>query len=164
MAAATKAGSRKSQDNARAYLKRKGKGAAPRTVSSSERLDRLEAGSAGAGASSRSRSGSGGSSFKLPGNPSAILVASEAVTITALITYDLQAKPGQKLPRPGPPLAAIGFYALLAVAGSFGAVMAQLAASVGALLSLTVLVTGKRGAGILGLVNKLTGQAQAAGV
>jgi hypothetical protein len=85
------------------------------------------------------------------------LLAGEVVCVAALVTYDMLQSQGQKLPRPGPPLSALVFYALLALVGSVGPAAARVAGMVGAVLALTVLVTGKRGAGILGLLTKITG-------
>ena len=91
--------------------------------------------------------------------PAPVLLASETVTVASLAAYDLFAQNGQgKLPKPGPILAALGFYGLLALFGSLGDTAARFAAAVGAVLALTVLVTGKRGKGLLQLIQHLTGQ------
>ncbi len=151
--------SRKSQDAARAYLKKKGKGAPARTPSSSERLDKLESSSGGAGTPSSSpgpRSGKGIGWRQLAGNPDKTLLASETVCVVSLVAYDMLGTPGQKMPRPGPPVTALAFYALLAMVGSLSDGAGSVVAAVGGLLALTVLVTGKRGQGLLGLLNKLT--------
>lgn len=77
--------------------------------------------------------------------------------MAALVTYDMLQNTGQKLPRPGPPVSALVFYSLLALIGSLSQSAARVAGMVGAVLALTVLVTGRRGKGILDLITKLTG-------
>lgn len=155
------AGSRASQDRARAYLRKQGKNLPPRTPSNQERIERLERQS-----TSGSKSSSGGSdspgfrpksiSRILPGNPASTLLAGEVVAVGAIVTYDMLQNQGTKLPRPGPVVAALGFYALLALVGSLSQTAGRVAGTVGAVLALTILVTGKRGQGILGLLQRLT--------
>ena len=92
----------------------------------------------------------------LSGNPSSTLIAGEVVCVAALVSYDMLQNQGQKLPRPAPVVSALAFYALLALVGSISTAAGRVAGMVGAVLALTVLVTGKRGQGILGLLNRLT--------
>lgn len=94
------------------------------------------------------------------GNPPATLLASETIAVAAIVAYDLMQNPGTKLPSPKAPIAALGFYSLLAIIGSLGENMARITSAVGGVLALTLVVTGKRGKGILGLLNKLTGLAK----
>jgi hypothetical protein len=155
------AGSRASQDRARAYLRKQGKNLPPRTPSNQERIERLEQQQRSPRPSSSSPSRSSGFrprsiSQILPGNPATTLLAGEVVAIGAIVTYDMLQNQGTKLPRPGPVVAALGFYALLALVGSLSQTAGRVAGAVGAVLALTILVTGKRGQGILGLLKKLT--------
>jgi hypothetical protein len=62
-----------------------------------------------------------------------------------------------KLPRPGPIVATMGFYALLAAIGSISRTFEPVLVAVGWVLALSVLVTGKRGQGLLGLFQTLAG-------
>lgn len=62
-----------------------------------------------------------------------------------------------KLPRPAPIVATMVFYAMLAAVGSISRTFEPVAVAVGWVLALSVLVTGRRGAGIVGVLQKLTG-------
>lgn len=95
-------------------------------------------------------------------NPPAMLVASEVVAVGSIVAYDMIASGERKLPDPRAPLSAVVFYAILAVVGSISPGVARVAGAVGAVLALAILVTGKRGAGLIGLLQRLTGQAQTA--
>lgn len=87
--------------------------------------------------------------------------AAEGVTLAAIVTYDvMDATAGQtKLPRPGPIVATMGFYAFLAAIGSISRTFEPVVVAVGWVLALAVLVTGRRGAGILHLLQTLAGYA-----
>lgn len=78
--------------------------------------------------------------------------AAEGVTLAAIATYDVLGKQGTKLPRPGPIVATMGFYAFLAAFGSVSRTFEPVVVAVGWVLALAVLVTGRRGAGILSLL------------
>jgi len=94
--------------------------------------------------------------FKLNTGPTSLLAA-EAVTTGALVTYDLLGAQDKKLPRPGPIVASVGFYAILGLAGSASTAFEPVAVAVGWVLALSVLVTGKRGKGIVNLLNTWAG-------
>jgi hypothetical protein len=64
---------------------------------------------------------------------------------------------GVKLPRPAPIFATMVFYAMLAAVGSISRTWEPVATAVAWVLALAVLVTGKRGAGILAVLDKITG-------
>lgn len=83
--------------------------------------------------------------------------AAEAVTLGAIVTYDVMGATETKLPRPGPIVATMSFYALLAAVGSISRSFEPVVVGVGWVLALSVLVTGKRGRGLLGLFSKLAG-------
>lgn len=117
-------------------------------------------GSAGAGGSStpsRSRSSSSRRSFRswLPSRQS--YAAAEAVTLGAIVTYDVMGATDTKMPRPAPIVATMGFYALLAAVGSISRTFEPVVVAIGWVLALSVLVTGGRGRGLLGLFSKLAG-------
>ncbi len=120
-------------------------------------------------------SGSGGDSSGAPNSPSrprrsrslrsfrswlpsrSSYAAAEAVTLGAIVTYDVMGATGTKLPRPGPIVATMGFYALLAAFGSISRTFEPAVVAVGWVLALSVLVTGGRGRGLLGLFQNLAG-------
>lgn len=83
--------------------------------------------------------------------------AAEGVTLAALVTYDVMGAEKTKLPRPAPIVATMVFYALLAAVGSVSRSFEPVVTGVAWLITLTVLVTGRRGAGILGVLSKITG-------
>lgn len=97
-----------------------------------------------------------------PGNAQNALLAEEIITVMAIGAYDLQQAAkgsGRKLPAAGPIVSAFAFYAILALIGSFGAQAARVVAAIGGVVTLTTVVTGARGQGLVGLLRKLTGQA-----
>lgn len=87
--------------------------------------------------------------------------AAEGVTLAAIVTYDVMGYAAggasTKLPRPGPIVATMAFYALIAAVGSISRTFEPLAVAVGWVLALSVIVTGKRGAGIVALLQRLAG-------
>lgn len=85
------------------------------------------------------------------------LVAAETVTTGALVAYDLMGAQEKKLPKPGPIVAAVGFYAMLGLAASVSATFAPVVVASGWVLALSVLVTGKRGKGVVKLLTDLAG-------
>ncbi len=87
---------------------------------------------------------------KLTVGPSS-LAAAEAVTAAAIITYDMMGVQDKKLPRPGPIVATIGFFSMLGLAAAASDMLAPIAVAVGWVLALSVLLTGKRGKGIVKL-------------
>ncbi len=91
---------------------------------------------------------------------SSSFAVSEAVTLGAIVTYDVMSATATKLPRPGPIVATLGFYAMLAAVGSISRTFEPVAVAVGWVISLAVLVTGKRGAGIVGLLRSFAGWTQ----
>lgn len=93
-----------------------------------------------------------------PGHRS--FAGAEMVCIASIVAYDLFGSAQKKLPSPGPIIAALGFYALLAAAGSVSRTFAPVLTAVAWVLALAVLVTGKRGAGILKLLRDFTGLTQ----
>lgn len=129
----------------------------------------VRSGSSGAGRSS----GSGGASRLSRPRPSSSstarglrswlpsrqsFAAAEAVTLGAIVTYDVLGGDGKtKLPRPAPIVATMGFFAALAAAGSASRTFEPVIVAVGWVLALSVLVTGQRGAGILSVFEKFTG-------
>lgn len=80
--------------------------------------------------------------------------AAEAVTLAAIITYDIQGADKMKLPRPAPIVGTLGFYGMLAAVGSVSSTWQPVTVALGWLLTLTVLVTGKRGKGITRLLGQ----------
>lgn len=116
----------------------------------------------GATSSSRRSSGfnSGASRFRswLPSRQS--YAAAEGITLAAIVTYDVMGATETKLPRPGPIVATMGFFALLAAVGSISRTFEPIVVAIGWVLALSVLVTGKRGRGILGLIETLAGYVQ----
>jgi hypothetical protein len=95
---------------------------------------------------------------RLPGNPPFALVASEAVTLTAIIAYDFLGPKGNgtgRLPDPRPAAATLGFWSLLALVGSVGDTLATAVAWTGWILCSTVLVVGPRGQGLILYIRKL---------
>lgn len=112
----------------------------------------------GGGRSLRSRSRSSRRPLRswLPSKSS--YAAAEGVCLTAIVTYDVLDETRQtRLPRPAPIVATMGFYALLAAFGSISRSFEPVVVVTGWVLALSVLVTGRRGAGILGLVQRLAG-------
>lgn len=113
--------------------------------------------------------GSGGSSSSRPSSSSRFgrlrswfpsrssYAASEAVCLGAIVTYDVMGAQETKLPRPAPIVATMIFYALLAAAGSISRTFEPVIVATGWVLALSVLVTGKRGSGLLGLLRTLAG-------
>ncbi len=95
---------------------------------------------------------------RLSKSPSS-LAAAEAVTTGAIVAYDLMGVQDKKLPRPGPIVAAMGFYSMLGLAAAASDTFAPVIVASGWVLALAVLVTGKRGKG---LVNLLSGFARLA--
>lgn len=89
--------------------------------------------------------------------------ASEAVTLSAIVTYDLIGSTDAKLPRPGPIVATMVFYSGLAAVGSISRTFEPVIVAAGWVLALSVLVLGQRGKGLLGLFSKLTGWVQSVG-
>ena len=89
--------------------------------------------------------------------------AAEAVTLAAIVTYDVIGATETKMPRPGPIVATMGFYALLAALGSISRTFEPVVVGVGWVLALSVLVTGQRGKGLLALFDKLAGFVQSVG-
>jgi hypothetical protein len=81
--------------------------------------------------------------------------AAEAVTLGAIVTYDVMGSVDSKMPRPGPIVATMGFYAALAAVGSISRTFEPAVVATGWVLALSVLVTGKRGAGLLHVFQKL---------
>lgn len=109
------------------------------------------------------RAGRAGGRF-LSATPSS-LAAAEAVTTGSLVAFDLLGKSDSKLPRPGPIVAAMGFYSMLAFAAEVSETFRPAVVASGWVLALAVLVTGKRGTGLVRLLGDLaklaakTGQA-----
>ena len=101
---------------------------------------------------------------RLAASPSS-LAAAETVCTGSLVAYDLMGVQDKKLPRPGPIVAATGFYALLGLAAAASDMFAPAVVAAGWVLALAVLVTGKRGQGMVRLLGDLaklaakTGQA-----
>lgn len=89
--------------------------------------------------------------------------AAEAVTLAAIVTYDIQGAEHAKLPRPAPIVGTLGFYGILAAVGSVSSTWQPVTVLLGWLLALTVLVTGKRGRGITHLIGQLAGYVRGAG-
>ena len=114
-------------------------------------------------ASSGSRLRSAGSRFRgwLPSTRS--YAAAEAVTLGAIVTYDVIGSTDTKLPRPGPIVATMGFYAGLAAVGSISRAFEPAVVAAGWVLALSVLVTGRRGKGLLLLFQKLASIVQNVG-
>jgi hypothetical protein len=83
------------------------------------------------------------------------MLAAEGVTLVAIIAGDLDRKQ-QKMPRPAPIVATLGFFALLAAAGSFSAGSARVVALIGGVIALTAMTTGARGRTMIRLVRRLT--------
>lgn len=83
--------------------------------------------------------------------------AAEAVTLGAIVTYDVMGAPDVKMPRPAPIVATMVFYAMLAAVGSISRTFEPVVVAVGWVLALSVLVTGRRGAGILNVLQTLAG-------
>jgi len=79
------------------------------------------------------------------------------VTLAAIVTYDVIGAEGGKMPRPGPIVATFGFFGFLAAIGSVSRTFEPVVVAVGWVTALAVLVTGRRGAGIVGLLRKLAG-------
>ena len=97
-------------------------------------------------------------------NSQGALLAEQTVTVVAIAAYDLQQKAsGRKLPAPGPIVAAFGFYSILSLVGSFGEQAARTVSLIGAVSTVTVVVTGARGKSLLELVAKLTSYANLGG-
>ena len=88
---------------------------------------------------------------RLSSSPSS-LAAAEAVTTGAIIAYDLMDKPDKKLPRPGPIVATVGFFSIMGLAAAASDTFAPAIVAAGWVLALSVLVTGKRGAGMVKLL------------
>jgi hypothetical protein len=89
---------------------------------------------------------------KLPGNPPTALLASEVITLIALIAYGFLGPTGDgtgKMPDPRPIVATLSFWGLLALVGSIGRSLSTVVAWVGWILCSTVLVVGPRGQGIV---------------
>ena len=80
------------------------------------------------------------------------LAAAEAVCTGAIVAYDLTGAQQKKLPRPGPIVASVAFYSLLAFAAAASSTFRPAVVASGWVLALAVLVTGRRGQGLLGLV------------
>lgn len=80
------------------------------------------------------------------------LAAAEAVCTGAIVAYDLTGVQKKKLPRPGPIVASVAFYSLLAFAAAASSTLRPAVVASGWVLALAVLVTGRRGQGLLGLV------------
>lgn len=91
---------------------------------------------------------------RLSKSPSS-LAAAEAVTTGAIIAYDLMGAQDKKLPRPGPIVATMGFFSILGLAAAASDTFAPVIVASGWVLALTVLVTGKRGAGVVKLMGDL---------
>jgi hypothetical protein len=79
------------------------------------------------------------------------------VTAAAVIAYDMMGVQDKKLPRPGPIVATIGFFSMLGLAAAASDTFAPVFVASGWVLALAVLVTGKRGAGIVKLLNDFAG-------
>lgn len=94
---------------------------------------------------------------RLSKSPSS-LAAAETVTTGAIIAYDLMGVPGKKLPRPGPIVATIGFFSLMGLAAAASETFAPVVVASGWVLALAVLVTGRRGAGVVRLLNGFASQ------
>lgn len=95
---------------------------------------------------------------RLSRSPSS-LAAAETVCTGALVAYDLLGAEEKKLPRPGPIVASIGFYAMLGLAATASATFVPAVVAAGWVLALSVLVTGKRGKGVVRLLADLAGYA-----
>lgn len=89
--------------------------------------------------------------------------AAEAVTLAAIVTYDVIGATNTKMPRPGPIVATMIFFSGLAAVGSISKSFEPVVVGVGWVLALAVLVTGQRGKGLLGLFQKLAGIVQNVG-
>lgn len=85
------------------------------------------------------------------------------MTLAAIVTYDVMSATDTKMPRPGPIVATMGFYAALAAVGSISRAFEPAVVAVGWVLALSVLVTGQRGRGILRVFQKFAGIAQNVG-
>jgi hypothetical protein len=121
--------------------------------SSSSSSSRSRSSSPGGG---RGGAGSFGRTVRRFAPSSRSYAAAEAVTLTAIVAYDVAGRSEPKLPRPAPIVGVLGFYGLLAAVGSVASSWQPLTVMVGWLVTLTVLVTGKRGAGITRLVGDFT--------
>lgn len=80
------------------------------------------------------------------------LAAAETVCTGSIVAYDLMGQQDKKLPRPGPIVASIGFYSLLGLAAGASDTFAPVIVASGWVLALAVLVTGKRGQGLVKLL------------
>lgn len=89
---------------------------------------------------------------RLSRSPSS-LAAAETVTTGAIIAYDVMGNPDKKLPRPGPIVATMGFFSLMGLAAAASDTFAPVIVASGWVLALAVLVTGRRGKGIVNLLN-----------
>lgn len=98
------------------------------------------------------------------------LAAAELVCTGSIVAYDLfgqtsatqtdVSKPSAKLPRPGPIVASLGFYSILAFAAAASTAIAPILVASGWVLALAVLVTGNRGKGVVNLLAGLARQTQ----
>ena len=118
--------------------------------------NRLQRGDVATGARRDASSVKGKLSFgsRLSSSPSS-LAAAEAVTTGALVAYDMMGGQQKKLPRPGPIVASMGFFAMMGLAASASETFAPVIVASGWVLALAVLVTGKRGQGIVKLLSNL---------
>ncbi len=93
---------------------------------------------------------------KIGANPQNALLAEETITLAAIAGYDLFGQTDtKKLPSPGPILAGLGFFSILSLIGSFGAQAGRAVSLIGAVITVTVLVTGARGKSIVHLIQRL---------
>ena len=116
--------------------------------------NRAQRGDVAAGARRDASSVKGKLSFgsRLSSSPSS-LAAAEAVTTAAIVTYDMMGTQ-RKLPRPGPIVATVGFFSMLGLAAGASETFAPVIVASGWVLAISVLVTGKRGKGIVGLLSR----------
>ena len=94
---------------------------------------------------------------RLSKSPSS-LAAAEVVTTGAIVAYDLMGATDKKLPRPGPIVATIGFFSIMGLAVAASETFAPVVVASGWVLALAVLVTGRRGTGIVKLLNGFASQ------
>lgn len=82
------------------------------------------------------------------------LAAAQTVTLGSIVAYDLMGLGNldKKLPRPGPIVATVAFYSILAFGAAASATLRPAIVASGWVLALAVLVTGKRGQGLVGLL------------
>lgn len=80
------------------------------------------------------------------------LAAAETVTLGTIVAYDLLGAKEKKLPRPGPIVATVAAYGMMALLAAASETLRPAIVASGWVLALAVLLTGKRGQGLVGLL------------